>query len=108
MSSIMKVFLLFAAVMFCISEAKFDDKGQNCLCRSTRDKLSAGNKVKDIQIYPKTVFCDNVEIVVTDQNGLRFCLNPNVKVVKKLIARIMSAKRSRTTAATPTSSSLAQ
>ncbi|XP_030001571.1 interleukin-8-like [Sphaeramia orbicularis] len=108
MSSIMKVFLLFAAVMFCISEAQLDDKGQNCLCRSTRDKLSTRNKVKDIQIYPKTVFCDNVEIVVTDQNGLRFCLNPNVKVVKKLIARIMSAKRSRTTAATPTSSSLAQ
>ncbi|XP_074505557.1 C-X-C motif chemokine 10-like [Sebastes fasciatus] len=96
MSNIMKVFLLLAVIV-CISEAQRDDmSGEQCLCRRFKNKINARNSVKDIQIYPATIFCDKVEIVVTANSGLRYCLNPKLKTVQKLMASIMKPKTSTT------------
>ncbi|KAK2849226.1 hypothetical protein Q5P01_009060 [Channa striata] len=94
MSCIMKVFLLLAAVI-CISKAQLNESGQQCLCNRVR-KVFARSEVKDIQIYPATIFCDKVEIVVTQNNGLRYCLNPQINAVRRILVNIMKQKSSTT------------
>ncbi|XP_060903867.1 C-X-C motif chemokine 5-like [Labrus mixtus] len=89
MSSILKVFLLLA-VMVCVCKAQLSDSGQQCLCRQVRKGIKNPSDVKDIQIYPVTVFCDKVEIVVSTNHGLRYCLNPQLNAVKRLLAKIMA------------------
>ncbi|XP_074530778.1 platelet basic protein-like [Halichoeres trimaculatus] len=89
MSSIIKVFLLLA-VMICISKAQLNEAGQQCLCQRVRRGITSKNDIKDIQIYKATVFCNRVEIVVTQNSGLRYCLDPNVRTVKKLVANMMA------------------
>ncbi|AWP12165.1 Interleukin-8 like protein [Scophthalmus maximus] len=103
MSGIIKVCLLLA-VMVCVSTAQHNESGQNCLCRNVRNDITKSN-VKDIQIYPATIFCDRVEIVVTASSGLRYCLNPRVKKVRALLAKIMRSQKTTTTR--PDSSSTA-
>ncbi|XP_075959901.1 C-X-C motif chemokine 10-like [Anarhichas minor] len=88
MSGIMKVFLLLA-VMVCISKAQRKFTGVMCLCQRLRNRISPGTKITDIQIYPATIFCDKVEIVVTNKSGRRYCLNPKLKAVQKLMASTM-------------------
>ncbi|KAK9517994.1 hypothetical protein VZT92_023323 [Zoarces viviparus] len=96
MSGIMKVFVLLA-VMVCISEAQMDHtSGKLCLCQRLRNGIRPGTKITDIQIYPATIFCDKVEIVVTLSNGRRYCLNPKLKAVQKLMASIMKRETSST------------
>ncbi|XP_038555156.1 C-X-C motif chemokine 10-like [Micropterus salmoides] len=95
MSSIMKVFLLLAVMVY-ISEAQLDDSGQQCLCQRIRKGIASKSEVKDIQIYPATIFCDKVEIVVTLNSGLRYCLNPKLNAVKRLLANVMKHKNSST------------
>ncbi|XP_078025417.1 C-X-C motif chemokine 10-like [Epinephelus lanceolatus] len=94
MSSIMKVFLLLAVVV-CISEAQQRETGQ-CLCQRVRNKIISMTDIKDVQIYQATIFCNKVEIVVTNNSGLRYCLNPNLKAVQRLMASIMKPKTSTT------------
>ncbi|KAL7396085.1 hypothetical protein ABVT39_028360 [Epinephelus coioides] len=101
MSSIMKVFLLLAVVV-CISEAHLEREAQQCLCQRVRNKINSMTDIKDVQIYQATIFCDKVEIVVSNHSGLRYCLNPNLKAVQRLMASIMKPKTSTT--ARPTGS----
>ncbi|XP_044077885.1 C-X-C motif chemokine 6-like [Siniperca chuatsi] len=95
MSSIMKVFLLLA-VMVCISKAQLHQSGQRCLCNRIRSKLAFKSEVKDIQIYPVNIFCNKVEIVVTLKRGFRYCLDPKLDSMKKLLANIIKQKTSTT------------
>ncbi|XP_029368869.1 C-X-C motif chemokine 10-like [Echeneis naucrates] len=93
MSGIIKVFLLLAVVVS-IAKSQRTDSGEQCLCQ--RVKNAVPNEIKDIQIYPATIFCDKVEIVVTTNNG-RFCLNPNNKMVKNFLVKILKSKKASTT-----------
>ncbi|XP_023127490.1 C-X-C motif chemokine 3-like [Amphiprion ocellaris] len=95
MSGIMKVFLLIA-VMFCISEAQFNEKGQQCLCQRVKNAIISRAAIKDVQIYQATVFCTKVEIVVTQNNGFRYCLNPQLRALKKLMDNIIKKQKSST------------
>ncbi|XP_047441271.1 C-X-C motif chemokine 10-like [Mugil cephalus] len=95
MSSMIKVFLLLA-VMVCISKAQLNETGQQCLCHRVRNGIGRRSAIKDVQIYPATIFCNKVEIVVTMNSGLRYCLNPKLMAVKKLLTSIM--KNTSTTA----------
>ncbi|XP_049897666.1 C-X-C motif chemokine 11-like [Epinephelus moara] len=104
MSSIMKLFLLLAVVV-CISEAQQRETGQQCLCQRVRNKIYSMSDIKDVQIYQATIFCDRVEIVVTNNSGLRYCLNPNLKAVQRLMASIMKPKTSTTAGPTVHTSS---
>ncbi|KAJ4946344.1 hypothetical protein JOQ06_024011 [Pogonophryne albipinna] len=88
MSGIMKVFLLLAVIV-CITEAQRHQSG-GCLCQRVSSKIRS--KVKDIQIYPATTFCDKVEIVVTDRRGARFCLDPELAAVQRVMASIIKAR----------------
>ncbi|XP_030595950.1 C-X-C motif chemokine 6-like [Archocentrus centrarchus] len=104
MSTFIKVFLLLA-VMVCISKAQLKQSGQQCLCQRVRNRVGQKSEIKDIQIYPATIFCNKVEIVVTLNNSYRYCLNPKLKAVQKLLSNVMekqnatSAPESLTTAA---------
>ncbi|XP_034453744.1 C-X-C motif chemokine 2-like [Hippoglossus hippoglossus] len=95
MSGIMKVLLLLAASV-CISTALLNESGQNCLCQRTYNSTD-GSDLKDIQIYPATIFCDKVEIVVTTGAGHRYCLNHRAKAVKAIVIRILRSKRNAIT-----------
>ncbi|CAJ1058590.1 C-X-C motif chemokine 10-like [Xyrichtys novacula] len=88
MSSTIKVFLLLAVVI-CISMAQLNESGQQCLCRRVRRGIRPNSEVKDIQIYPATLFCNKVEIVVITGNGYRYCLNPEMSAVQKLLEKVM-------------------
>ncbi|XP_036932727.1 C-X-C motif chemokine 13-like isoform X3 [Acanthopagrus latus] len=92
-TSIMKVFLLLA-VAVCISQAQQDKSGKQCLC--SRVKRLGTSDVKDVQIYPPTVFCNRVEIVVTTNSGYRYCLDPKRRPVQQLIANIMNRQKAST------------
>ncbi|XP_034740085.1 growth-regulated alpha protein-like isoform X3 [Etheostoma cragini] len=96
MSSFMKAFLLLA-VMVCMSKAQQGHQsGDQCLCQRVHDRIGSKTDVKDIHIYPANPFCNKVEIVVTIKSGLRYCLNPKLKAVQKLMASIMKPKTSTT------------
>uniref|UniRef100_A0A3B3Z9C8 Chemokine interleukin-8-like domain-containing protein n=1 Tax=Periophthalmus magnuspinnatus TaxID=409849 RepID=A0A3B3Z9C8_9GOBI len=60
------------------------------LCFDVRRNIS------DIQIYPASDFCRQVEIVITNKQGGRYCLNPQLKAVKTFLTRM--------TGSTPTAS----
>ncbi|XP_054453357.1 growth-regulated protein homolog gamma-like [Anoplopoma fimbria] len=98
MSGIMKVFLLLAVMVY-ISKAQLDGdhtSGNECMCRRLRNGISSKRDIKDIQINPATVFCDKVQIVVTLNSGHRYCLNPRLKAVQKLMAKVMKPVTSTT------------
>ncbi|XP_044219871.1 C-X-C motif chemokine 9-like [Thunnus albacares] len=95
MSCIIKVTLLLAVVV-CISATQMDNDGEHCLCQRASKGFPKPSEIKDVQIYPVTIFCDKVEIVVTMNNGLRFCLNPKLKAVKRLMNNIIKQKSSTT------------
>uniref|UniRef100_A0A671WJG9 C-X-C motif chemokine n=1 Tax=Sparus aurata TaxID=8175 RepID=A0A671WJG9_SPAAU len=97
----MKVFLLLAVVV-CISQAQRHGLGNKCLCSSVK-RLDTSD-VKDVQIFQATVFCNRVEIVVTTNSGLRFCLNPKRRPVQQLIANIMNRQKASTASPTTFSS----
>uniref|UniRef100_A0A1A8DU40 Chemokine interleukin-8-like domain-containing protein n=1 Tax=Nothobranchius kadleci TaxID=1051664 RepID=A0A1A8DU40_NOTKA len=88
MSAIIKVLLLLA-ILACISKAQINEPGQNCLCQRVRNGTISRTKIKDIQIYHATVFCSKVEIVVTNKNGYRYCLNPDGENVKNILSAIL-------------------
>lgn len=91
----MKVFLLLAVMVY-ISKAQFGESGQQCLCQRVRNQIASKSELKEIQIYPATVFCDKIEIFVTLNSGLRYCLNPKLNAVKRLLANVMKHKNSST------------
>ncbi|KAK5897155.1 hypothetical protein CesoFtcFv8_010243 [Champsocephalus esox] len=103
MSGIMKVFLLLAVIV-CITEAQRHKSG-GCLCHRVRSKIRS--KVKDIQIYPATSFCAKVEIVVTDRRGARFCLDPELAAVQRVMASIIKARTTARPAALTSSTNTA-
>ncbi|CAG5991295.1 C-X-C motif chemokine 10-like [Menidia menidia] len=95
MSGIMKLFLLLA-VMVCVSTAQPNEARQQCLCQRVRNRIISRTEVKDVQIYQATIFCNKVEIVITNKNGLRYCLNPELRAVKKIVTEIMKMPRTST------------
>ncbi|KAG7518252.1 C-X-C motif chemokine 10-like [Solea senegalensis] len=103
MSGIIKVFLLLAALI-CISKAQLNESKQSCLCRSVRDSIMKNSRQRDIQIYPATMFCNKVEIVVTTSNGRRYCLNPDKKAVQDLVLDMINKKTPTVRRAQSTSS----
>ncbi|XP_034037380.1 C-X-C motif chemokine 6-like isoform X2 [Thalassophryne amazonica] len=87
MCSITKVLLLLA-VMVCITAAQRHG-GEQCLCQGLRNMVNMKSGVKSIQMYPASVFCSTVEIVITPMRGMQYCLNPNTKQVKFLLSKLM-------------------
>ncbi|XP_068182349.1 C-X-C motif chemokine 10-like [Antennarius striatus] len=92
MSSIMKVLLALAAVV-CIAKAHFRESGSQCLCQSLSMSPRMKSEIKDIQIYPATIFCNNVEILVTTNSGSRYCLNPKLKAMKRFLSTIIAKQK---------------
>ncbi|XP_026186390.1 C-X-C motif chemokine 10-like [Mastacembelus armatus] len=101
MCSIFKALLLLAVVVY-ISTAQLNESKEQCLCQRMRNNVG-NSKLKDIQIYPATIFCNQVEIVVTANNGLRYCLNPKSNNVIKLLRTIIKKKNTTTTTSSPRS-----
>ncbi|XP_053735839.1 C-X-C motif chemokine 9-like [Synchiropus splendidus] len=84
MSHCVKVMLLLVA-MVSICAAHFHQSTNSCLCTDIRPRITQHTKVSEIQAYAATNFCNNVEIVVTEKRGNRYCLDPNAEQVQKMI-----------------------
>ncbi|XP_024139635.1 interleukin-8 [Oryzias melastigma] len=102
MSGMIQALLLLVAAA-CFTQAQFNEAGQQCLCQRVRNHIMGKNEIKDIQIYQATAFCSKIEIVVTYNNGLRVCLNPELRIMKKAMAAFM--KRQNDVKSKPTKSS---
>ncbi|XP_072289652.1 C-X-C motif chemokine 11-1-like [Eucyclogobius newberryi] len=87
-----KVLLVLTALAF-ICHAQQNQAGQQCLCASFKNTVDSKKNISDVQIYPSTNFCNQVEIIITNKNGARYCLNPNLKVAKALLNRIIRARK---------------
>uniref|UniRef100_A0A8C6UPY2 Chemokine interleukin-8-like domain-containing protein n=1 Tax=Neogobius melanostomus TaxID=47308 RepID=A0A8C6UPY2_9GOBI len=80
---------LIQGVLSCIVYVLGNQSGEQCLCASFRSKVDAKKNISDIQIYPQTDFCSQVEIVITNRSGGRYCLNPKLPVARKFLARVI-------------------
>uniref|UniRef100_A0A8C6ULX0 Chemokine interleukin-8-like domain-containing protein n=1 Tax=Neogobius melanostomus TaxID=47308 RepID=A0A8C6ULX0_9GOBI len=80
---------LIQGVLSCIVYVLGNQSGEQCLCASFRSAVDKKENMLDIHIYPQTDFCSQVEIVIRNKNGGRYCLNPNLPVAKKLLAKLM-------------------
>ncbi|XP_033830286.1 C-X-C motif chemokine 10-like isoform X2 [Periophthalmus magnuspinnatus] len=87
-----RVLLVIAALAF-ICHAQQNQSGQQCLCSSVRNKVDVRRNISDIQIYPASDFCRQVEIVITNKQGGRYCLNPQLKAVKTFLTRMTGSKK---------------
>ncbi|XP_029918171.1 interleukin-8-like [Myripristis murdjan] len=106
MRSFTKVLLLLAAVV-CISTAQLREGRRGCLCRRTRSKIPGKpSDVQDVQIYPVTIFCDTVEIIITLRDGQRHCLDPKKEQLAVLLADLVAKRRSSPTSSSTETSSL--
>ncbi|XP_036405024.1 interleukin-8-like [Megalops cyprinoides] len=92
-----KVLLLLAAVT-CVALAQTGRSGPRCVCRRVRDKFGPARAILDIQIYPPSASCDNMEIVVSLKNGVQYCLDPRMKKVQDLVSNLLSMKSAEPTA----------
>uniref|UniRef100_A0A8C6URX0 Chemokine interleukin-8-like domain-containing protein n=1 Tax=Neogobius melanostomus TaxID=47308 RepID=A0A8C6URX0_9GOBI len=90
--NIIQVLLVLTALAF-ICNAQRNQSGEQCLCASFRSYVDKKKDISDIQIYPQTDFCNQVEIVITNKYGGRYCLNPNLPVARRFLARVIQAKK---------------
>ncbi|KAG7465165.1 hypothetical protein MATL_G00173390 [Megalops atlanticus] len=87
-----KVLLLLAAVT-CVALAQTGrSTGSRCVCRRVRDRFGPARAILDIQIYPPSASCDKMEVVVSLQNGVQYCLDPRMKKVQDLVSNLMNMR----------------
>uniref|UniRef100_A0A667ZNB1 Chemokine interleukin-8-like domain-containing protein n=1 Tax=Myripristis murdjan TaxID=586833 RepID=A0A667ZNB1_9TELE len=81
----------FQMVIVCYFFSNFLREGRRgCLCRRTRSKIPGKpSDVQDVQIYPVTIFCDTVEIIITLRDGQRHCLDPKKEQLAVLLADLV-------------------
>ncbi|CAH2301489.1 C-X-C motif chemokine 10 precursor [Pelobates cultripes] len=66
----------------------YPHQGQRCLCEKTVKKLKL-KKVSQIELFPKSATCSNIEVLATMKSGKKksiICIDPNIKLVKEIIA----------------------
>ncbi|XP_043560099.1 permeability factor 2-like [Chiloscyllium plagiosum] len=64
-----------------------------CSCIQTINQLHSSMKISNVKISLKQNFCENVEIIVTLQNGRRKCLNPESEIGKNIINFMESMRK---------------
>ncbi|KAJ8015296.1 hypothetical protein DPEC_G00024660 [Dallia pectoralis] len=81
--------LLLLAITVCITVAQ-RPISQRCICRKVRVKNFGLKSVEDVQIVPPSPTCDRMEIIVSLKNGMRYCLDPKIKIVQSLLNSLMN------------------
>ncbi|CAL9706785.1 unnamed protein product [Knipowitschia caucasica] len=87
-----KVLLVLTALAF-ICHAQRNQAGQQCLCGNFRNRVDARSNISDIQIYPITDFCSQIEIIITNKQGGRYCLNPQNKALIRVLTKLLPKKK---------------
>ncbi|XP_028661417.2 growth-regulated alpha protein-like [Erpetoichthys calabaricus] len=85
----MQIWLAAVAVLtVCIadSEGLMPGSSLRCLCYERKNNIRL-HQIKTVTIYPKTQYCDNIEIIAILKNGQKVCLNENSKKVMKKIEK---------------------
>ncbi|XP_077588336.1 uncharacterized protein LOC144207028 [Stigmatopora nigra] len=98
MDSTLKVVFLLAVAVVSVCAAQLS-KSQNCLCQGDATVPRSKFDIKDLTIYPATIFCKKVEIIVNTKNGSYFCLKP--KEVTRIITNLQRRKTTLTSDAPP-------
>ncbi|KAJ8281568.1 hypothetical protein COCON_G00040870 [Conger conger] len=86
---IARLLLVLALIASLASAAPERSRGQ-CTCFRTRNRFGPTWAIQDMQIYPPSKFCKNIEIVVHLQNGVQYCLDPKAKKVQEIIQKLQN------------------
>ncbi|KAG7481354.1 hypothetical protein MATL_G00065800 [Megalops atlanticus] len=91
MRSMFVLFLCTALMVTTIIEAHPMSNSQRCLCEGTTQASVAVSNVQAYKVYPESLACDRIEILVQLKTGRVVCLNPNSKIgqVMKQRARVI-------------------
>ncbi|KAG9346735.1 hypothetical protein JZ751_007049 [Albula glossodonta] len=84
--------LLLLALSVCMAYASYGGSRSHCMCRRVRERYGPVKAIQDIQIYPPSATCDNMEIVVSLKNGLQYCLDHRVKKVQELVQSLQKTR----------------
>ncbi|XP_036384105.1 C-X-C motif chemokine 11-like [Megalops cyprinoides] len=64
---------------------------QDCLCRAWSHRFHI-RLVKRVELYPQTVRCEKVEIVVTLHNKQRRCVNPDSRWAQRYMRMLLKLR----------------
>ncbi|XP_078405817.1 interleukin-8-like [Cetorhinus maximus] len=87
---------VLSVIVLCLAFAEAQPRLPNqgrCKCIKTINLLNPSMKISNVKILLKQHFCENVEIIVTLQNGRRKCLNPESEIGKNIINFMESIKK---------------
>nr|ANO81544.1 chemokine ligand 10 [Plecoglossus altivelis] len=94
--------LFFLWIVVCVlgqaqSSGSVGGGSEKCLCKG---KLLNTSRHKPIQfepvVYPKTIFCMKIEIIVTLKAGMQRCLDPNSWHGRRIISRFIHGNQGQT------------
>ncbi|MBN3315427.1 CXL10 protein, partial [Atractosteus spatula] len=92
-----KVLLIVAlAVTVALSQHIASDSSR-CLCQRIRQRI-VGNprQIKNVEIFPPSNFCENMEIIVNMNGGAHYCLDPNMKKIREILQKLTPKRSSKT------------
>ncbi|NXN58275.1 IL8 protein, partial [Rynchops niger] len=68
--------------------AKTEEKGFQCLCRSTHSKFIPPKAIQNVTLSQRGPRCKNVEIIATLKGGRQVCLQPTAPCVQLTLKAI--------------------
>ncbi|XP_066572429.1 C-X-C motif chemokine 10 [Amia ocellicauda] len=91
-----KILLIVALAITVALSQHIVSESSRCLCQRVRARI-VGNPsdIKNMEIFPPSNSCEDLEIIVNMNNGEQYCLDPKVKRIKEIIKKLR-LKRSTT------------
>ncbi|NXG85584.1 IL8 protein, partial [Stercorarius parasiticus] len=90
---ILRLFIYLDITYFCSTGralAKTEEKGFQCLCRSTHSKFIPPKAIENVTLSQRGPHCKNVEITATLKGGRRVCLQPTAPWVRLTLKAILA------------------
>ncbi|KAL4617475.1 C-X-C motif chemokine 11-like [Arapaima gigas] len=66
---------------------------RRCLCIGPGVNFVRPKNIKTVRVYYPTTFCDKMEILVTQNDNVKKCLNTMTEFAKTLIRNLQRSKR---------------
>lgn len=66
---------------------------EKCVCHGKPAVIVRAKRMEKIEVFPPTVFCGKIELIVTLKTGIQKCLDTEGKQGKRLLRRIGQQKR---------------
>ncbi|NXK26824.1 IL8 protein, partial [Arenaria interpres] len=90
---IIRLFIYPDVTCFCSTGralARTEDKGFQCLCRSTQSKFTPPKAIQNVRLNQRGPHCKNVEIIAALKDGSQVCLEPSAPCVRLTVKAILA------------------